>query len=209
MSTAMNGKPLIHVVDDDESLRAALQDLLNAAGFDARTYPSTGDFLLNPPSDRPGCVLLDVRLPGPSGLDLQAALAQHGIALPVIFLTGHADVATSVRAMKAGAVDFLEKPVQRDTLLEALERALARDGAERTAREEAHRRSTRLDVLTSREREVFDRIVAGKLNKQVADELGISLRTVKAYRAQLMSKLGVSSAAELGRLAAEQGQASS
>jgi FixJ family two-component response regulator len=106
-------------------------------------------------------------------------------------------------------VDFLEKPVQRDTLLEALERALARDGAERTAREEAHRRSTRLDVLTSREREVFDRIVAGKLNKQVADELGISLRTVKAYRAQLMSKLGVSSAAELGRLAAERHDASS
>ena len=199
----MIARPLIHVVDDDESLRAALQDLLNAAGFDSRVYASTGEFLLRVPADRPGCILLDVRLPGPSGLELQDALQRQGIALPVIFLTGHADVPTSVRAMKAGAVDFLEKPVERDTLLEALGRALARDVAQRAARAEAVRLSTRLDALTSREREVFDRIVAGKLNKQIADELGIGLRTVKAYRAQLMVKLGVSSAAELGRLAGE------
>ena len=199
----MIARPLVHVVDDDESLRAALQDLLNAAGYDAQVYASTGEFLLHPLPDRPGCVLLDVRLPGPSGLELQAALERQGIALPVIFLTGHADVSTGVRAMKAGAVDFLEKPVERDTLLEALDRALARDAAQRAARVEALRRSARLDVLTSREREVFDRIVAGKLNKQIADELGIGLRTVKAYRAQLMVKLGVSSAAELGRLAGE------
>jgi len=126
-------KALIHVVDDDDSLRAALLDLLDAAGFAARGYASTGEFLLQPPADRPGCVLLDVRLPGPSGLDLQAALQRHAVALPVVFLTGHADVPTSVRAMKAGAVDFLEKPVERDTLLEALERALARDAAQRKA----------------------------------------------------------------------------
>jgi FixJ family two-component response regulator len=199
---------LIHVVDDDESLRASLQDLLDAAGYDVRGYASTGEFLLDPLPDRPGCVLLDVRLPGPSGLELQQALQRRGIALPVIFLTGHADVATSVRAMKAGAVDFLEKPVERDTLLDALRRAVARDHAQRAAREHAHRRSARLAMLTPREREVFDRIVAGKLNKQIADELGIGLRTVKAYRAQLMEKLGVDSAAELGKLAGELGDAS-
>jgi FixJ family two-component response regulator len=199
----MSAKALIHVVDDDESLRTALLDLLDAAGFTARGYASTGEFLLHLPPDGPGCVLLDVRMPGPSGLELQAALQRQGVALPVIFLTGHADVPTSVRAMKAGAVDFLEKPVERDALLDALRRALARDDSQRTARDEARRKSTRLEVLTPREREVFDRIVVGKLNKQIADELGIGLRTVKAYRAQLMEKLGVDSAAELGKLAGE------
>ena len=181
----------------------ALLELLDAAGFEARGYASTGAFLLQPPADRPGCLLLDVRLPGPSGLELQGALQQQGIALPVIFLTGHADVPTSVKAMKAGAVDFLEKPVERDTLLDALRRALARDAEQRAAREAALRQSKRLSVLTPREREIFDRIVAGKLNKQIADELGLGLRTVKAYRAQLMEKLGVTKAAELGKLAGE------
>ena len=194
-------KPLIHVVDDDESLRTALLRLLDAAGFDARGYASTGEFLLDPPPDRPGCVLLDVRLPGPSGLDLQAALQRQGIALPVIFLTGHADVFSSVRAMKAGAVDFLEKPVQRDTLLDAVARALARDAAQRTARDEGLALRARFAALTPRERDVFERVVAGKLNKQIADELGIGERTVKAQRAQLMDKLGAASAAELGVLA--------
>jgi FixJ family two-component response regulator len=202
-------KPLIHVVDDDESLRTALVELLDAAGYEACGYATTGDFLLNPLPDRPGCVLLDVRLPGPSGLELQAALQRQGIALPVIFLTGHADVPSSVRAMKAGAVDFLEKPVQRDTLLEALQRALERDASQRIARDEALRQDKRLSALTPREREVFDRVVGGKLNKQIADELGIGLRTVKAYRAQLMEKLGVKSAAELGRLAGQMRDASS
>ena len=204
----MSTRPLIHVVDDDDSLRAALLDLLDAAGFEARGYGSTGEFLLHPAPDRPGCVLLDVRLPGPSGLELQDALQRQGVPLPVIFLTGHADVPTSVRAMKAGAVDFLEKPVARDTLLDALRRALARDEAQRAQRESARRQHARLAVLTAREREVFDRVVAGKLNKQIADELGVSLRTVKAYRAQLMDKLDVASAAELGRLAGEQRDAS-
>ncbi len=133
----MSTTPLIHVVDDDESLRTALLRLLGAAGFEARGYASTGDFLLHPLPDRPGCVLLDVRMPGPSGLELQAALQRQGITLPVVFLTGHADVASSVRAMKAGAVDFLTKPVERDTLLDALQRALARDARQRAARDEA------------------------------------------------------------------------
>ena len=201
----MDTTPLIHVVDDDESLRASLLDLLDAAGFEARGYPSTGAFLLDPPPDRPGCVLLDVRMPGPSGLDLQAALQRQGITIPIVFLTGHADVSTSVRAMKAGAVDFLEKPVTRETLRDAIKHALASDSVRRTARDAVKRRGAKLAVLTAREREVFDRIVAGKLNKHVADELGISLRTVKAYRAQVMQKLGVDTAAELGKFAGEQG----
>jgi FixJ family two-component response regulator len=201
----MNSQTLIHVVDDDESLRASLLDLLHAAGYDCAGYASTDDFLRQPPPDRPGCVLLDVRMPGRSGLELQNELQRTGISLPIVFLTGHADVITSVKAMKAGAVDFLEKPVRRDALFDALHSALARDIAQRAAREERHRQVQRLSVLTPRERDVFERIVSGKLNKQIAGDLGISLRTVKAFRARLMHKLGVATAAELGRLAGEAG----
>ena len=197
----MSTTPLIHVVDDDESLRTALLRLLDASGFEARGYASTGEFMLQPPADRPGCVLLDMRLPGPSGLDLQEAMQRHGIALPVVFLTGHANVANSVRAMKAGAVDLLTKPVQRDILLDALRRALARDASERAARTEAQRLRETLALLTPREREVFDLVAAGRLNKQIAAELGIAERTVKLTRAHVMEKLGVDSAAELGGLA--------
>jgi FixJ family two-component response regulator len=197
----MSEKPLIHVVDDDASLRTALLRLLSAAGFEAIGYSSTGDFLMNPPSDRSGCILLDVRMPGPSGLDLQEALQRQGVTLPVVFLTGHADVSTSVRAMKTGAVDFLTKPVKKETLLDALGRALALDEAERARRKESYQLRTRFASLTPRERDVFDLIVAGRLNKQIAGELGIAERTVKAERAQVMTKLGAGSAAELGRLA--------
>ena len=197
MSTA----PVIHVVDDDDSLRAALLRLIGAAGFEARGYASAGDFLLQPPPEGPGCLLLDLRMPGPSGVDLQTALQRQGIDLPVVFMTGYADVASSVRAMKAGAVDFLTKPVERDALFDALHRALARDSAQRLVGAEAQALRARFESLRPREREVFDRIVAGRLNKQIADELGISERTVKMERAQVMAKLGVGSAAELGRLA--------
>jgi FixJ family two-component response regulator len=149
-------------------------------------------------------VLLDLRLPGgPSGLDLQAALKGKGITLPVLFLTGHADVPSSVRAMKAGAVDFLEKPIERQTLFDALQRALAQDQRQRATRDQAEGLRARLARLTPREREVFERVVAGKLNKQIGDELGIAERTVKAERAQVMEKLGASSAAALGALAAQ------
>jgi FixJ family two-component response regulator len=193
--------PLIHVVDDDEPLRTAVLRLLAAAGFEAQGYGSTGEFVLQPRADRPGCVLLDIRLPGPSGLDLQAAMRDHGIDLPVIFLTGHADVPSSVRAMKSGAVDFLEKPVNRDTLLGAVERALARDREGRDRRRDADQLRARFARLTPREREVFDRVVDGKANKVIADEIGIAERTVKLHRAQLMVKLGAGSPAELGALA--------
>jgi len=197
----MNTTPLIHVVDDDPSMRAALLRLLDAAGFEARGYASTGEFLLQPLPDRPGCLLLDLRLPGPSGLELQAALQQRDIRLPIVFLSGHANVAASVRAMKAGAVDFLTKPVERDVLLDAIGRALERDAMQRAAREEQDRLNARFASLTERQREVFERIVAGRLNKQIADDLGVAERTVKREREQVMVRLKASSAAELGRLA--------
>jgi len=197
----MSETPLVHVVDDDESLRNSLLRLLRAAGFEACGYGSTGEFLLNPLPDRLGCVLLDLRLPGPSGLELQAALHRQGVALPVIFLTGHGDVASSVQAMQAGAVDFLTKPVTRDTLFGALQSALTRDARERAARVEADELRRRVDSLTPRERGVFDAVACGKLNKQIADELGMAERTVKLHRAHVMAKLEVGSPAELGRLA--------
>jgi FixJ family two-component response regulator len=197
----MSTVPLIHVVDDDLSMRSALLRLLGAAGFEARGYSSTGEFLLQPLPDRPGCLLLDLRLPGPSGLELQEALLQKKIMLPIVFLSGHANVDSSVKAMKAGAVDFLTKPVERDILLDAIRRALARDATQRTAREEAGRLHERFASLTRRERQVFDLVVAGKLNKQIAGELGMAERTVKLTRAHVMTKLGAGSAAELGRLA--------
>ena len=147
-------------------------------------------------------MLLDVRMPGPSGLDLQAALRERGITLPVIFLTGHGDVSTSVRAMKTGAVDFLTKPVERETLFEALHRALALDASGREPTRRGDRACVqRFATLTPREREVFELVVAGRLNKQIAGQLGIAERTVKADRAQVLAKLGVGSAAELGALA--------
>ncbi len=197
----MSESPLIHVVDDDESMRTALLRLLDAAGYEARGYASTGAFLLAPRPERPGCLLLDLQMPGPSGLELQEALQRDGKALPVVFLTGHGDVQSSVRAMKAGAVDFLTKPVERRTLLEAIERALARGEMQRAALDESDRLRTLFAGLTPRERKVFDLVVAGRLNKQIADELGIAERTVKLQRAHLMAKLGAESAAELGRLA--------
>ncbi len=199
----MSAQALVYIVDDDDSLRSALQRLLTAAGYRVTGYASAGEFLLRPPADAPGCLLLDLRMPGPSGLDLQQVLDQHGIRLPVIFLTGHGDLATGVRAMKAGAVDFLTKPVERERLLEAIERALTLDAARRADSAAEAELQNRFAQLTTRERDVFDLVVAGKLNKQIADLLGIGERTVKAQRAQVMTKLGAANAAELGRIAAQ------
>jgi len=198
----MNTKPLVHIIDDDASLRTALTRLLNAAGFETMAHASTGDFLLSRVEMRHGCLLLDVRLPnGPSGLELQGALQQQGIELPVVFMTGHADVPSCVNAMKAGAVDFLEKPIKADVLLEAIGRALAGDLVRRAARSEEVRLKVLFASLSQREMQVFERVVAGKLNKQIADELGIAERTVKAQRAHMMEKLDAGSTAELGRIA--------
>ena len=199
----MTSQAVIHLVDDDESLRSALQRLLSAAGYRVRTYASAGDFLLEPPADAPGCLLLDLRMPGPSGLDLQEALKRHGVRLPVIFLTGHGDLPTGVRAMKAGAVDFLTKPVERETLFAAVAHAIEVDAAQRATRSNYSDLQGRYALLTVRERAVLEGVVAGKLNKQIAGDLRVAERTVKAQRAQVMAKLGATNAAELGRIAAQ------
>ena len=197
----MTAAPLIYIVEDDESIRASLQRLLGKAGYEARAYGSTGEFLLDSLPDRSGCLLLDLRLPGPSGLELQAALRRRNVALPVVFLTGYADIASAVQAMKAGAVDFLEKPIEPKTLLAAVRRALTREKAIRADLSEERRACERLNSLSACERHVFNSLVAGKLNKQIAYELQVSERTIKTYRSELMAKLGADSAADLGRMA--------
>jgi len=198
--------PIVHVVDDDNSFRTAVSRLLRAAGYQVRAYSSAGDFLLSWQADTPGCVVLDVHMPGPSGLDLQDAVGKRTQALPIIFLTGHGDIPMSVRTMKNGAVDFLTKPVQREALLSAVDSALARDAQNRAAGVALSALRARFDSLSPRERSVFALVVAGRLNKEIAAELGTSERTVKAHRAQVMLKMEVTTLADLVR-AAEQLQA--
>jgi FixJ family two-component response regulator len=193
--------PIIHVVDDDESLRTAVTCLLRAAGYQVRSYPSAQEFLLTPPANTPGCVVLDVQMPGPSGLDLQAAFGKLNVALPIIFLTAHGDIPMTVRALKAGAVDFLTKPAQMEVLLNAVQNALALDAKQRTDRERRGDVQARFEALTLRQREVCALVVTGKLNKQIAAEIGISERAVKFHQAHVMEKLEVTSVAELVHLA--------
>jgi RNA polymerase sigma factor (sigma-70 family) len=194
--------PTIHIVDDDDSFRRALSRLLQASGFAVQAYASAGEFLLARSGEKPGCVLLDVQMPGLDGLDLHAALAQQEAPLPVVFITGHGDIPMSVRAMKTGAVDFLTKPVKREALLRAVEAALARDAEQRTAHEKSRRCRQCFESLTPREREVFHQVTAGKLNKQIAADIGAAERTVKAHRANIMEKMQVQSLAELVHIAA-------
>ena len=189
--------PLIHVVDDDADFQAAVSRVLRAAGYEVRCYASAGEFLVAAFDDRPGCVLLDVRMPGPSGLELQDALARMTWHRPIIFMSGYSDIPTTVQAIKAGAVDFLAKPVPRDTLLGAVRNALAREAEERSHRERLGIWRARLATLSSRELAVLERVVSGKLNKVIAAELGAAERTVKAHRARVMEKMGAASLAEL------------
>lgn len=192
---------MIHIVDDDGSVRTALARLLNAAGFETRSFASAAEFLVAGRDDTPGCVVLDVGLPGMGGMELQGALARMERAPPIVFLTGRGDIDTSVRAMKAGAVDFLTKPVKRDALLSAVNAAVARDAQLRARRDGVRALRERFERLTAREREVFAHVASGKANKRIADELGTSIRTIKAHRAQAMDKMGVRSLAELIRAA--------
>lgn len=188
--------PLIHIVDDDASVRSALTRLLRIAGLDSRAYASAAEFLLADDAEAPGCVVLDVSLPGMDGLELYAAISQKR-EVSVIFLTGRGDIAMGVNAMKAGAVDFLTKPVKRQDLLEAVSRALLHDEESRARRRERQALQLRFAALTERERRVFVSVAGGKLNKQIADEIGTSLRTVKTCRASVMEKMGAASAADL------------
>jgi FixJ family two-component response regulator len=188
---------VIHLIDDDESFRKAVSRMLRAAGYEVHTYASAGDFLLSYQGNDLACVLLDVRMPGPSGLDLQASLAAKGISCPIIFLTGHATIPITVRAMKAGAVDFLTKPVNKEDLLNAIRKALDLHCQESSVRAELAACKQCIQTLTPREQQVFDGVVTGKLNKQIAAELGISERTIKAHRAQVMEKMRVQSVAQL------------
>ncbi|MCP3401726.1 response regulator transcription factor [Bradyrhizobium sp. CCGB20] len=193
---------LIHVVDDDESFRTAIARRLKLAGYQVATYASAQELLDCALDDeQAGCILLDVRIPGLSGPDLQTRLIASGLMLPIIFLTGHADTPTTVRAIKAGAEDFLTKPISSEQLIDAIERALA---SQRTARAQRSRLDTfraQLARLTQRERQVFDLIVRGRINKQIAHELGTTERTVKAHRHQVMEKMQVHSLAELVSIA--------
>jgi FixJ family two-component response regulator len=196
-------KPIIFVVDDDASFTTAISRLLRAAGYSFRTFASAAEFLQAPPTDQPGCIIVDLHMPGPSGLELQAALAETEHPLPLIFLTGHGDIPASVQAMRHGAEDFLTKPVKKEKLLEAVQRALVREAKERAQRARRRELRARFDTLTTREREVLAHIVSGQLNKQIAGDLNLSERTVKVHRASLMTKLQVQSGAELGHLAQE------
>jgi FixJ family two-component response regulator len=188
----------VYVVDDDASFRMAIQRRLKLAGYEVVTYASAQQLLDDPPgSSHPGCILLDVQLPGLSGPELQTSLLQCQSPLPIVFLTGHADTATTVRAIKAGAEDFLTKPVSSEQLIDAIERAMAQQEAVRSQQSKLDSLRSRLTSLSRRERQVFDLIVRGKINKQIAYELGTTERTVKAHRHQVMTKMQVLSFAEL------------
>jgi FixJ family two-component response regulator len=192
--------PKVFIVDNDAATRKSLAWLLASAGFTPETFETAEEFLAACGPEQPGCLVLDVRLPGMSGVVLQEELERVDIRLPVIIITGFADVHTAVRVLKRGAFDFIEKPLAADVLLECVRQALACDGEKRRARAERERMVARLSCLTAREREVFDQVVRGKANKVVAIEFGISEKTVEAHRARVMHKLGAGSLAELVRM---------
>jgi FixJ family two-component response regulator len=189
---------VVHIVDDDASFRTAIQRLLRASGYAVETYESAEQLLQRlPDGASPSCILLDIRIPGLSGPDLQDQLAALGSHLPIVFLTGHADVPTTVKVMKAGADDLLTKPVTKDELIGAIERAIARNRAWREKNEKLHSLQKLVDSLTPRERQVFERVARGRMNKEIARELGATERTIKAHRSNIMDKLHIASVAEL------------
>jgi FixJ family two-component response regulator len=200
----MSAMAIVHVVEDDDSTREATARFLRAAGHDVRTYASAVEFLAAPPTG-PGCVVLDLKLPGPNGLDLQETLLAGDEPLPIVFLTGHGDIQQSVRAMKSGAVDFLTKTADGSVLLEAVSRALARDVEDRTARARRRIARERYERLSAREREVFAHLISGQLNKQIGFDLGISEQTTKIHRQHVLQKMEADSIADLVRMAADLG----
>lgn len=198
-------KPIVHLVDDDASFLAAISRLLRASGFAVKAFSSASDFLEHRDANAPGCVLADLEMPGMSGLDLQSALARTRNPLPILFLTGHGDIPSTVHAMRGGAEDFLEKRASKEKLLNAVNRALARDARERVKRARQGELRARFATLTNRELEVLGHVVLGKLNKQIAADLCIHERTVKLHRTAITTKLRVQSVAELTRLTDEAG----
>jgi RNA polymerase sigma factor (sigma-70 family) len=197
---------LVHVVDDDASFRTAIERLLKNEGYNVAVYPFAQDLLDHLPNEsEPGCILLDVRIPGLSGPELQDRLCELGSTLAIVFLTGHADVQTTVRAIKAGAEDVLTKPVSSEQLLAAVERALAHQTAAYSQRHKLDAVRAMIAMLTPREREVFELVVRGKTNKQIGNVLGATERTIKAHRQRVMEKMQVQSLAELVSLAERAG----
>ena len=196
----MSDAPIVFVVDDDPSVRSSLKFLLSTVGLHVESFDSSDAFLHKKPSDAPSCLVLDVRLPGLSGLDFQRELAARNTLIPIIFLTGHGDIPMSVRAMKAGAVEFLTKPFRDQDLLDAIRIALDRDRARRAQDKEVTLLQRRFDSLTSREQEVISMVVSGMLNKQIADQLGTAESTVKVQRSRAMEKMQAESLADLIRM---------
>ena len=197
--------PTVFIVDDEAPVRKALSRLLRATGFAVAAFASPGEFLAQHDLHKPGCLVLDLMMPGVNGMELQRALARKGSVLPIIFLTGHGDVPQSVQAMKGGALDFLTKPVNDEQLLAAIRVAIEKDRVARREQAELSKIRERLATLTPREQEVLKHVVTGKLNKQIADDLGVVEKTIKVHRARVMTKMKVQSVAELVRLAERSG----